>query len=1317
MVRLQWRSLARALMLSLLLVHLGLCQSNGVPVSGQQSGSEVVVKIVVPPSPPPAGFAPTPSPPHATVGDVMLSDVPAYSWVYGCSPTAAGMLAGYYARHSFPNLYTGPAGSVPLFNDPVWGAGECPFIASHQSIDTRTTHGHVDDYWGTPDPCIVHNWTPHVNDSLADFMGTSQDRDGNADGTTTFYSNTDGAPLVDYIPATGQDGCHGMRQYFTARGYTVTTNFTQAIYDPSTAPGGFTFAQYCAEIDAGNPVILQLIGHTMLGMGYNKTGQVVYTHTTWGNYVYPITWGGLFNGMAHWGVTVIHLALPTPTQVTATKGACVEGVYVTWHGLSAGVTGQNYYRVYRGTVATGDDRAPLSGWLTNTAYGDSSAQAGVVYYYWVTAASGSIGSQESPFSSADFGWRGAQPVPNSPPTLDPLPAQAVPENSGTHTLTLTGITPGPVTDSFQTVTLSAVSGNPALIPTPRITYVNTTAQGLLAFTPATGAFGTALITVTVKDNGGTANGGQDTISRTFLVTVNYVNDPPTLQAIPNQVMNENSSACLLALTGISAGDADDSRQTLTITAVSNNPALIPNPTVGYTSPQATGTLTFTPAANAYGSALITVVVKDNGGTANGGQDTTRVSFRVSVRPISAVVCWGAGTNSANQFPQYGQSHVPSSLPGVIAIAAGAYHTLALTVNGTVAAWGLNTYGESTVPAGLTGVTQVAAGFFHSLARTQKGSVICWGAGMTTTGNVPDYGQSIVPAGLSGVTAIAAGSYHSVALTQNGIVVCWGDDHFGQIDVPAGLSGVIAVAAGGMHTVALKQDGTVVCWGESANGQNNIPIGLTNIVAIAAGQLHTVALKQDGTVVCWGDNTYGQSAVPAGLAGVVAIEAGSLHTIAVKADGSVVCWGAGAVNTGQYPAFGQSLPPAGLTGVNAVSGGFLHTVALRALQPPTAITLTATQITTTRLSTPVAVGTFTTTDSGYTGAFTYTLVSGTGSADNASFTITGNTLYTVSTIGTKLSYAIRVRSTDQQSQWVEKAFTITVSGLNLQPDLAIRSNGATAYTGVGIFNSDGAGQRSSQNVASGATATYNFCVQNSGNVTDDFVLSSLPPTSGWHVQLLDLSTGADITTALTGTGWNIGPIASGAVKSYILYVTPSGVPVGSAFTMSIKAISLLDPTKLDVVQAITSVPFSYQPDLMIRNPADTAYLGVGLFNTDGAGQTQSQTVAVGATATYLYHLQNDGNTADSFTLISSAMPSGWHAVYYDVTSGANITTQMTGAAGWSISKVAPGAVILCYVQITPDNTVASGASATALISATSAANTTRKDAVKAVTIRQ
>ena len=57
------------------------------------------------------------------------------------------------------------------------------------------------------------------------------------------------------------------------------------------------------------------------------------------------------------------------------------------------------------------------------------------------------------------------------------------------------------------------------------------ANGTLSFTPAANAFGSAVVTVSLSDNGGTANGGDDTSnSVTFTITVTAVNDAPSFTA-------------------------------------------------------------------------------------------------------------------------------------------------------------------------------------------------------------------------------------------------------------------------------------------------------------------------------------------------------------------------------------------------------------------------------------------------------------------------------------------------------------------------------------------------------------------------------------------------------------------------------------------------------------------------------------------------------------------------------------------------------------------------------------------------------------------
>src|SRR5216683_3311822 len=142
----------------------------------------------------------------------------------------------------------------------------------------------------------------------------------------------------------------------------------------------------------------------------------------------------------------------------------------------------------------------------------------------------------------------------------------------------------------------------------------------------------------------------------------------------------------------------------------------------------------------------------------------------------------------------GQTDVPPGLPEVVAVAAGAEHSLALTSDGTVIAWGLPDFGETTVPPGLTGVTAIAAGVNHSAALITGGRVVAWGRS--------DNFEAAVPAGLSGVTAISGNGTHCLALAAAGAVIAWGSNDCGECDVPPLASGVTAIAAGYGHSLAV-----------------------------------------------------------------------------------------------------------------------------------------------------------------------------------------------------------------------------------------------------------------------------------------------------------------------------------------------------------------------------------------------------------------------------------------------------------------------------------------------------------------------------------
>jgi hypothetical protein len=315
-----------------------------------------VIKIVVPGKPPEDFRMPVVYPSRASS---TLAEVPAYDWSFGCSATAAAMNAGYYDRTGFSNMYTGPTnGGVAPMDNSIWGTvvingevrSQCPLSATRMGVDGRTERGHVDDYWikygsTLPDPFITNGWTEHTySDCTGDFMKTNQYNYGNSDASTVFYFNNDGSPYSGN--GYGDDGMYGFKLFFESRGYTVTTFYNQYIYGYNGNILGFTFAQFKQEIDAGRPVLIQVSGHTMLGMGYNDTGNKVYLHDTWDYSTHEMTWGGSYAGLQHFGVGVISLqSVPVCKTCPDFDFTITPASGWSTHSSSHGALGCKMYRV------------------------------------------------------------------------------------------------------------------------------------------------------------------------------------------------------------------------------------------------------------------------------------------------------------------------------------------------------------------------------------------------------------------------------------------------------------------------------------------------------------------------------------------------------------------------------------------------------------------------------------------------------------------------------------------------------------------------------------------------------------------------------------------------------------------------------------------------------------------------------------------------------------------------------------------------------------------------------------------------------------
>jgi len=181
----------------------------------------------------------------------LLSGVPQYDWNYGCSPTAGGMLVGYYDSHPSGNWSNLVDGDISTYNA----------LAS----STIASPEHITDYWGTPDP-YIGAWTPHADNCIADFMHTSRSAEGRSDGGTDYADIPIG--LKDFTEWDNPGTVVNEAYYADA--------WNEDVGWWGTPGDDFTYADFKAEIDAGRPMLFGLMtgydfnwyGHSVAAYGY-----------------------------------------------------------------------------------------------------------------------------------------------------------------------------------------------------------------------------------------------------------------------------------------------------------------------------------------------------------------------------------------------------------------------------------------------------------------------------------------------------------------------------------------------------------------------------------------------------------------------------------------------------------------------------------------------------------------------------------------------------------------------------------------------------------------------------------------------------------------------------------------------------------------------------------------------------------------------------------------------------------------------------------------------------------------------------------------
>jgi len=240
---------------------------------------------------------------------------------------------------------------------------------------------------------------------------------------------------------------------------------------------------------------------------------------------------------------------------------------------------------------------------------------------------------------------------NDAPTFTKGVNQTINEDAAAVTVNgwATNIRTGPTTtlanEGTQLATFLVSTNNDSLFSAaPTISPT-----GTLTYTAAPDAFGTAVVSVSLQDDGGTDNGGVDTSPvQLFTVVVRSVNDAPSFTPILAsplvEVLEDDVAQSIQIATDLSVGATNEAAQTLSFGIVNSNQNLFLSNARPVIDPT-TGLLTFQTAPNAFGSAVITATLRDNGGTANGGvNQAAPYVFTINVLPVNDAPSFTKGSN-------------------------------------------------------------------------------------------------------------------------------------------------------------------------------------------------------------------------------------------------------------------------------------------------------------------------------------------------------------------------------------------------------------------------------------------------------------------------------------------------------------------------------------------------------------------------------------------------------------------------------------------------------------------------------------------------
>ena len=247
---------------------------------------------------------------------------------------------------------------------------------------------------------------------------------------------------------------------------------------------------------------------------------------------------------------------------------------------------------------------------------------------------------------------------NTPPTIEAIANVVSNEDEAVAEIALVGDDKETIKSKLQ---YTVVATNADLVAPDGLVLRKTGSRRYLDITPLENAFGETDITVTVND-------GIDEVSTTFKLTINAVNDPPTISAVEPIEINEDQTVSFT----VTLTDIDTAPEELKITGNAANAALLPSDNITSTEEGLTRTVTLTPGANMGGKTKVTLSVND-------GDNTVSTETELTVIPVVDIPV----ALPQELTTKYGK-HLPLTLAGTDPDSLGlSFHLVEMPKNGSL----------------------------------------------------------------------------------------------------------------------------------------------------------------------------------------------------------------------------------------------------------------------------------------------------------------------------------------------------------------------------------------------------------------------------------------------------------------------------------------------------------------------------------------------------------------------------------------------------------------------------------------------------------